>query len=108
MSQWVPKLPPAMKAPLAALRGVRLQLVDGVNRFAPTRTTPDVTAALDGIERELTLLADAAAHAPPSDQLAEALAQTAQAAQALAAAYAAKQRKGAAPGIRGQQETAAA
>ncbi len=96
MSQWVPKLPPAMKAPLAAVRTVRLQLVDGVNRFAPTRTTPDVTAALDGVERELTLLADAAAHAPPSDQLAEALAHAAQAAQALAAAYRGKMSKAAA------------
>ncbi len=90
---FTPKLPPAMKAPLAALRGVRLQLVDGVNRFAPGRTTPDVTAALDGVERELTLLADAAAHAPPSDQLAEALTHAAEAAQALAAAYRAMQRK---------------
>jgi hypothetical protein len=105
------KIPAAMREPLARLRAARLRLVEGVNRWHPNRTTPEVTAALGFLDAELQQLADAAATAPPSADLGEAITAAAEALQALATAY---QSKAAAPGagdgqrpIRGQQEQAA-
>jgi hypothetical protein len=90
--QETPKLkaPPAMKAPMERLRQARLRLVEGVNRWAPGRTTPEVTAALGHLEAELQLLADAAGAAPTSPDIFAAIEAAAEAMQELGKAYAVK------------------
>ena len=84
------KIPPAMRLPLARLHDARMRLVEGVNRFTPGRTTPDVTAALEHLQAELQLLADAAGTAPPSADVFAAIEASAEALQALSKAYAVK------------------